>query len=228
MSFLKNILGVFVELEDYKEVKKDSVSSQKDNAATIVKSSVEKPSNTINLNTEPIKTSTTNSYSFEEYQQHFEELIQEANQKYPVFQGTDFKEFMDSKTDVEAITDEAAKYRTAFNVLKRTGLTKEKLVTTAREYINVIDKDLEAFESAYNQQYRMEVEQKEQQLKHKTEELQMLSNKIAALNNELKQISQEVIKSKNQLTTNKSAFVLAGENKKKEIQDELQKINQYF
>jgi hypothetical protein len=59
-----------------------------------------------------------------EHEQYFEKLIADANINNPMFQGTDFKEFVDSKVDIDDITDETIKYRTAFNVLKSTGLTK--------------------------------------------------------------------------------------------------------
>ena len=51
--------------------------------------------------------------------QYFERLIDEANVKNPFFQGADFKEFIDSKVDIDDISDEALKYRTAFNILKK-------------------------------------------------------------------------------------------------------------
>nr|MBA2561366.1 hypothetical protein [Chitinophagaceae bacterium] len=146
----------------------------------------------------------------------------------PVFQGTDFKEFIDSKVDVEAIADEETKYRTAFNVLKRTGLTKERLISTGQQYLSLIEHDLKGFNDVFMQQYKTDVEQKEMLLQKKAEELQALNGKIAALNKEIKQTSQEIIQSKDNLNSNKNSFILAGENKKTEIKAELQKINQYF
>jgi hypothetical protein len=67
-----------------------------------------------------------------EHVQYFEKLIDDANRSQPYFQGTDFKEFVDSKLDIDDIQDEALKYRTAYNVLKSTGLSKEKLLATGR------------------------------------------------------------------------------------------------
>lgn len=97
-----------------------------------------------------------------EHQRYFDKLIDEANATNPIFQGTDFKEFIDSKTDIDNISDEETKYRTAFNVLKRTGLTKEKLISTAHEYHNIIGRDLNAFQGAHAQQYQKDVRQTEQ------------------------------------------------------------------
>jgi hypothetical protein len=96
-----------------------------------------------------------------EHEQYFEKLINDANAKNPLFQGTDFKEFVDSKVDIDDITDETIKYKTAYNVLRSTGLTKEKLLSTGQEYMNIIGRDLNAFQGAHAQQYKKEVGQKE-------------------------------------------------------------------
>jgi len=163
-----------------------------------------------------------------EHQKYFEKLIDDANAQNPLFQGTDFKEFVDSKVDINDITDEAIRYRTAFNVLKSTGLTKEKLISTGQEYLNIIGRDLNAFQAAHGQQYQKEVRQKELLIQKKAEELQALSQKINALKTEINQITSEINVTKDRLNTTKNSFLLAGENKQKEIETELEKINQYF
>ncbi len=232
MSILKNIFGAFVEFKEEETGSTKEIETQPDQKKRNPVN--DEGTSSANNTTATPSTSPTSSSSNSaintapEYKKHFEDLIEEANIKNPLFQGTDFKEFIESKTDVEAISDEETKYKTAFNVLKRTGLTKEKLVTTGREYINIIENDLKAFEDAYNQQYRSEVEQKEQIIQQKAQELQVLNEKISALNQDMKQMSQQIIQSKEKLGSNKNSFISAGESKKKELQNELQKINQYF
>jgi hypothetical protein len=149
-----------------------------------------------------------------EHEQYFERLIDEANARNPLFQGTDYKEFVDSKLDIDDIQDEAIKYQTAYNVLQSTGLTKEKLLSTGQEYLNLIGRDLNAFQSAHAQQYQKEVRPKEEQIQKKAQELQTLT--------------QEITLTKDKMNTTKNSFLLAGENKQKEIQTELQKITQHF
>jgi hypothetical protein len=163
-----------------------------------------------------------------EHEQYFERLIDEANANNPLFQGTDYKEFVDSKIDIDDIQDEAIKYRTAYNVLKSTGLTKQKLLATGQEYLNLIGRDLNAFQSAHSQQYQKEVRQKEELIQQKAGELQALTQRLNTLKAEINQISQDINLTKDKLNTTKHSFLLAGENKQKEIQTELQKIAQYF
>lgn len=231
MSILKYIMRPFVEFKEEtsqlsKELKTQRIEKKKD---------LSDPDYLSNPGTSAINTGAPSysslpekSLELAEYQKYFEDLIEEANAKNAFFQGTDFKEFIDSKIDVEAIVDEETKYKTAFNVLKRTGLTKERLVATGKEYLILIERDIKGFNDAFVQQYKTEVEQKEELLKKKAEELQALNEKITALNKQMKQMSQEIIQSKDKLTSNKNSFILAGENKKKEIEAELQKIGEYF
>jgi hypothetical protein len=163
-----------------------------------------------------------------EHQTYFEKLIEEANVKNPLFQGTDYKEFIDSKTDIDAIQDEATRYRTAFSVLKRTGLTKERLLSTGQEYINIIGRALNSYQSAYAQQYGKDVKQKEELIQKKAAEMQALNDKINALKGDMKKLSDEINLSKSKLERSKASFLAAGETKQNEIQGELQKIEQYF
>ncbi|HVG16065.1 MAG TPA: hypothetical protein VM935_13940 [Chitinophagaceae bacterium] len=163
-----------------------------------------------------------------EHHQYFEKLIDEANNKNPLFQGTDFKEFVDSKVDINDITDETVRYKTAFNVLKSTGLTKEKLISTGQEYLNIIGRDLNAFQGAHAQQYKKEVGAKESLIQKKAEELQTLTQRINTLKTEINGLTQEINLTRDKLSTVKNSFLLAGEIKQKEIETELQKIQQYF
>jgi uncharacterized protein (DUF885 family) len=239
MSLLKNILKPFVEFnkeEDNELSPKEGTIQQKNddenNVSTIDNTAITNATNSTPAvsaaQTSSRSSNIANTAASSEYHKYFENLIEEANAKNPMFQGTDFKEFIDSKIDVEAIADEATRYKTAFNVLKRTGLTKERLVTTGQQYMQLIDQDLKGFADAYNQQYKNDVEQKEQLLQKKAEELKALNDKIATLNGEMQQLSQQVVQSKEKLNNNKNAFITAGQQKRKEIEIELQKINQYF
>jgi len=240
MSLLKNILRPFVEFPDEKKPDKaqeiSPVIETKPQAATtnttVTAGPVQPPATEYNIPV-PSPTNTPASYtasasSLPEHQTYFENLIDEANAKNPLFQGTDFKEFIDSKSDIDTIADEATRYRTAFSVLKRTGLTKERLLSTGQEYLNLIGRALNSYQGAFAQQYQKEVKGKEALLQKKAEEVQALNQKIAALKADMKKISDEITASKQQLNANKASFLAAGETKQTEIQQELQKIEQYF
>ena len=215
MSFLKQLLTPFVEFEDDKKKQGTQGNQQAAPGAKAAQQSAAPaapagtpatPSTALTpdenathpLITSPAKAAATPSaqiptYSpsgtlsgpLPEHEQYFERLIDEANAKNPLFHGTDFKEFVDSKVDIDDIADETIRYRTAFNVLKSTGLTKEKLLSTGQEYLNLIGRDLNAFQGAHSLQYQKEVRQKEQLIDKKVQELQALTIKLNELKKEL-------------------------------------------
>jgi hypothetical protein len=245
MSFLKQILTPFVEFDEHK--KKEILTESRAAAPPVAKPSppaASAPPPVDQIAEHPLITGVgpgnlsdeipsyspagTLATALPEHEQYFENLIDEANKKNPLFQGVDYKEFADSKLDIDDITDEALKYKTAYNVLKSTGLTKEKLLATGQEYINLIGRDLNAFQSAQAQQYNKEVRQKELLIQKKAEELQALTQRINALKGEINSLTQEISLTKEKLDTTKNSFLLAGERKQNEIQTELEKIARYF
>jgi hypothetical protein len=254
MSFLKQLLNPFIEFDEDKKKEQDGGSTPP--ATPVAPATTSSPpltpavppadenarhplitgtANQSDLPGQPVAAQTP-VYSpsgtligpLPEHEQYFERLIEEANAKNPLFQGPDYKEFIDSKVDIDDIQDEALKYKTAYNILKTSGLTKEKLLATGQEYINLIGRDLNTFQSAHAVQYQKEVRQKEQLIQQKAEELQLLSQRVNALKSEINQLSQDINLTKDKLDTTKNSFLLAGEKKQKEIQTELQKIAGYF
>ncbi|MEJ7672988.1 MAG: hypothetical protein WKF59_09805 [Chitinophagaceae bacterium] len=156
MSFLKQLLNPFVEFDEHKKQEPQKsipqVTKATDKIAPVADENAHHPLINENKTTAAASVaiptfsqSGTITGPLPEHEKYFERLIDEANAKNPMFQGTDFKEFVDSKVDIDDITDEALKYKTAFNVLKSTGLTKEKLISTGQEYLNLIGRDLNSF-----------------------------------------------------------------------------------
>jgi hypothetical protein len=250
MSFLKQLLTPFIEFDaDKKPPPPQESQPSPAPPPAAVQPTVAVPPPVVSRADEPVEhplitgnpspkttTSQVPTYSpgssiaspLPEHVQYFERLIEEANANNPLFQGPDYKEFVDSKLNIDDINDEALKYQTAFNILKSAGLTKDKLLSTAQEYLNLIGRDLNAFQSAQAQQYQKEVRPKEEDIRHKAAELQALTLKIQALKSEINQLSQDLNLSREQLNTTKNSFLLAGEQKQKEIQNDLQKIARYF
>jgi hypothetical protein len=243
MSFLKQMLKPFVEFDEEKKkgTEKNNPSFGPANPKTtdpLPGEKVEHPLITDLVKPATVAGSTNQipTYSpsgtiegpLPEHQAYFERLIDEANAKNPFFHGADFKEFIDSKLDIDDISDEALKYQTAFNILKKSGLTKEKLISTGEEYLKIIGRDLNAFQAAHAQQYKKELGADEVIIQKKAEELLILTQKSNALKKEINKLTQDLSLKKERLNTTKNSFLLAGEKKQTEIQTELQKIAQYF
>ncbi|WP_342648080.1 hypothetical protein [Mucilaginibacter sp. CSA2-8R] len=163
-----------------------------------------------------------------EHQQYFDKLIEKANRENPLFAGADYKEFTDARRDIDDITDETVRYTTAFNILKSAGLTKDKLLSSGREYLNIIGRDLNAFQTAHAQLYKKELEQKELSLQTKVKELQQLTQRLTMLKAEINAATQEISQTKDILNKTRNSFLLAGEQKQHEIETELKKIAGFF
>ena len=241
MSFLKQLLTPFVAFDEDKKKEEKSPTAAA-SAPVIAGPAISVPNekaehplitgNNITINTADqipsFSAGGTLAGPLPEHEQYFEKLIDEANARNPLFAGADFKEFVDSKIDIDDITDEAVKYQTAFNILKNHGLTKEKLMSTGQEYLNIVGRDLNAFQGAHAQLYKKELGQKDELVKKKAEELQMILQRVNVLNSEINQLTQDINITKDKLNTIRNSFLLAGEKKQKEIQTELKKIAQYF
>ncbi|WP_207423348.1 hypothetical protein [Desertivirga brevis] len=240
MSFLKTLLNPFVEFEEDKN-KKDvkgnppqtpPVIPEKDVTHPLINESdrgtAGPPVVPMQQQSQPPVGRPTDAMPFPEHTEYFDALLDKANRENPIFAGPDFKEFIDAKLDIDDITDEQLKYTTAFNILKSAGLNKDRLISTAHEYQSIIGRDLNAFQTAHARQYKEELQQKELDLQKKVEELRQLTQRLNTLKNEINQISQEITVKRDSLNEVRTSFLLAGENKQKEIQLELEKILNYF
>src|SRR5687767_11537297 len=119
MSFLKQLLTPFVEFDEDK--KKEAPGTQPKvpapppprPAAPPVDEPVEHPLITGSTTSAapPVQVPTYSPSGtlvdpLPEHVQYFERLIDEANTTNPTFRGVDYKEFVDSKFDIDDITDE--------------------------------------------------------------------------------------------------------------------------
>ena len=235
MSFLKQILTPFVEFEEDKipaPVNKQDpqVPAPEDKDITHPLISDAGQINPAATNTPASRTlnPVSDSIPFPEHEVYFENLIEKANRENPIFAGPDFKEFADTIADIDDITDETLKYTTAFNMLKAAGLDKDRLVQAAHEYMNLIGRDLNAYQTAHARKYKDELQQKELALQKKAEELQALTMRLNVLKAEVNSMSNEITSKRDELNKVRQSFLLAGENKQKEIQKEVEKITRLF
>lgn len=241
MSFLKQLLKPFVEFDEDEQPEKKkaapppakSIPEANKNLPDAEKVehplvNTTKPSSAVNTQVPSYSASGTLTSPLPEHEKYFEKLIDESNTRNPLFSGADYKEFIDSKLDIDDITDENIKYQTAFNVLRSSGLTKEKLLATGHEYLDIIGRDLNAFQGAHALQYKKELGAKESIVQQKVQQLQSLTQQLNVLKSEINQLTQEINLVKEKMDTTRQSFLLAGEKKQNEIQTELNKIAQYF
>lgn len=174
-----------------------------------------------------VVTAITNSTDFEAFKVQFKTILDDENKRnYP---GNDYYEFVVMKNAMNAIPQEMVKYQAAFAGWSTGGnQTKESLLSTAKIYLGLVEKEIKDFESAYQQQYSQQVTVNEQTIDQKTKEVQTLMEKMATLNSDISRLKQENTANTANLTTKHDSFMAAGEFQKREIMDEMDKINHYI
>src|SRR6185437_13298975 len=103
-------------------------------------------------------------------------LFREAN-----IPGPDYYEFARMISAMQAIPDERSRYAAAFAGLQVQGLEKEKLLSTAGEYLRVLAGDADRFGSTVETALQEKVHSRTAQAEEKNKRIQVLSQEIVEL-----------------------------------------------
>jgi len=143
------------------------------------------------------------------FTKHFDELFKKSN-----LPGPDYYELI---TAVEAMADqvpqENVRFIAAFAALSPNGLTKDKINSSAANYIGIIDKEKADFEEEFKQAYNTAVAQ-----------AKSLNAQYAALQTQIGELQTKI----QSLGFKEQGFLTAADEAKKKIQDDLTKVNQYI
>jgi gas vesicle protein len=160
----KKILSAFIEIKDDEKKETEKIPEQ---------APVYKPS--------PV---TESSYQVEDkFKQYFDKIFRESN-----LPGPDYFEFSKMTDAMQNIPDENVRYAAAFSGLSVQGLDKQKLLSTAEQYIKVLETDASNFLSTVDaalkekvHQKKAEAEEKNKRIQQLTQEIQQLQEKVVAL-----------------------------------------------
>jgi len=171
-------------------------------------------------NSSPGSASTAGDQRFSEY---FDNLFREAN-----IPGPDYYEFARMISAMQAIPDERSRYAAAFAGLQVQGLEKEKLLSTAGEYLRVLAGDADRFGSTVETALQEKVHSRTAQAEEKNKRIQVLSQEIVELQNQIATMRSEVREAKAKLEANSNAYAAESERRKQQIQGDIEKINNYI
>jgi hypothetical protein len=199
MNIGKKILSAFVEVtEEEKPVPQTTTSA--------IKAPVNQP---------VIDTSKFNQY--------FDKLFAEAN-----IPGPDYFEFSKMVEAMKAIADEKARYIAAFAGLSVQGLDKQKLLSTATEYLQLLETDATNFNATIDGTLQEKVHAKQLEMEQKTKKIQQLSQEITDLHNQIAVLQNEIRENEEKIQANTGGYKAELENRKSRILMDIEKIKEHI
>ena len=168
-----------------------------------------------------------NAEELDKFGKHFEKLFDQQN-----LPGPDYYEFMKMMETLEAhIRDEKARTSATFAALAIQGLTKEKLVETAKTYQEIIRHDQAQFEKTASEKRDKEIGQKikdvqglEENIARHAETIQKLTKEIAESQQAMEKLKQTIAEEEGKLNRNKQGYLTACEAMFGKIADDITKI----
>ena len=197
-KLLRKALGLFVELNDDNEQAADTTQGS-------------------NVSVNTASTSMPQNFRFhnedlEKFEAHFEQLMDKAN-----LPGPDYYEFCKMMEALEPhVPDEKARIGAVFASLSVQGMTKEKLVSTALQYKDIINSDHDNFNNALNQKSSSDIEEKKQEctdlqkkISDNSDMIQKLTKEITDSQVQIGKLTQEITDSESKLENNKKGYEVA-------------------
>lgn len=167
-----------------------------------------------------------NQQDLEKFASHFDEVFDKAN-----IPGPDYYEFVKMVQAMGVLGDEV-KFPAAFNGLKVQGLTKQKLLDTAAQYITVIEQDEKQFASILDTKVLGEINRKkeslktsEESIKKKEELIAQLTSEIVADKQNLSTLASEIATDERRFNDKNVIYKTASEARKNLIKTDIEKIN---
>lgn len=196
-NFGKKILSAFVDIEDSEN--EESIKTNPQNVAA--------------------STAYVSSDKSEKFNAYFSKLFQDSNMP-----GPDYYEFSKMVDAMQIIPDEKTRYLSAFAGLSVQGLSKDRLVESAAQYLKILDADAENFNSTLNVALQDKVEQKRKQLEEKSKRIQELTREIQDLNNSILVLGNEIKENEEKIKDNQSGYSSELQKFKSKIEQDVQKI----
>ena len=157
------------------------------------------------------------------FKQYFNKLFEEAN-----IQGPDYYEFSKMIDAMAAITDEKARYLAAFAGLSVQGLDKARLLSTASQYLQVLETDASNFNNTIDATLHEKVVSKKSEIEEMSKRIEQLSQEIAELQNKIAVLQNEISDNEQKIESNSSGYQVESVNMKNRIQSDIEKIKEHI
>ena len=155
------------------------------------------------------------------FRQYFDQLFTDAN-----IQGPDYFEFSRMVEAMKALPDEKARYAAAFAGLSVQGLDKERLLSTAAEYVQLLERDASSFHSTIDSALQERVHAKQKEMEEKKKRIGQLSQEITDLNAGMEALQKEILENEEKIQASTGGYTTELEQRKSRILSDIEKIKQ--
>lgn len=211
----KKILSAFVEVNDDKKPAAEKPLSKEELPRPMPAAASSFAGTTVN-----------NSYASpanSKFKDYFETLFKEAN-----LPGPDYFEFGKMIEAMQVVPDEQVRYITAFAGLSVQGLDKQKLLSTAAQYLQMLEADAANFNNTVGAALQEKVHEKKRLMEEKEKRIQQLMQEISALQNELLTLQNEIKDNEAKIEANTGGYKNESELMKNRITRDIEKIKRYI
>jgi hypothetical protein len=206
-SLGKKILSAFIEMEDK--------TAQHEDAPVSPVQASQMPAGS-----QETRTATDIDAKFSE---HFNRLFADAN-----LPGPDYYEFFKMTDAMHVIKDESARFSAAFVGLQAQGLDKQKLLSSAQEYLKILDADAAAFHNTVDQALLDKVQNKKKEMDQVQERIQKLSQEIVSLQQQIGVLTKEIAENEAKIESNSSGYEAALTSSRNKLLQDIEKIKQHI
>jgi len=159
----------------------------------------------------------------QKFSEYFDMLFSEAN-----IPGPDYFEFSKMTEAMQAIPDEQARFHAAFAGLQVQGLDKQKLLSTADEYLRVLEADASHFRATVDQAMQEKVHGRSASLQEKTGRIQSLAREISDLQNQVLALQAEIKENQAKIEASTGGYAAESGDRKVRVLADIEKIKQYI
>jgi hypothetical protein len=154
---------------------------------------------------------------------YFDKLFSEAN-----IPGPDYYEFSKMIEAMQAIPNEQARFYAAFAGLQVQGLDKDKLLSTAGEYLRMLSADADHFHTTVDAALQEKVHGKAATVEEKGERIRTLSQEITGLQEQIRTLQAEITENKEKLEASNTGYTAENARRKARIEADMEKIRHYI
>jgi len=157
------------------------------------------------------------------FAEYFDKLFREAN-----IPGPDYYEFSRMILAMQVMPDEASRFAAAFAGLQVQGLDKEKLLSTAAAYLQVLETDAGQFHSTVDAALQEKVHARKAATEEKFLRIQTLTKEIADLQTEVQALQAEIAENEEKISSRNGSYVAESADRKARIEADIVKIKNYI